>query len=56
MADLKLCRKAKTGQEALAHSVKIFTDDIEMKLGLQKCEILVMRYRKKDKVSEQSYA
>jgi hypothetical protein len=43
MDDLKLYGKSKAEVEALVNTVRIFTDDIGMKFGLQKCAPLVMK-------------
>ena len=47
MDDLKLYGKSKTELEALVNTVRIFTSDIQMKFGLQKCATLVMKRGKK---------
>ena len=47
MDDLKLYGKSKEELEALVNTVRIFTSDIQMKFGLQKCATLVMRRGKK---------
>ena len=48
MDDLKLYGKSKAELEALVNTVRIFTDDIKMKFGLQKCATLVMKRGKKE--------
>ena len=47
MDDLKLYGKSKAELEALVNTVRIFTSDIQMKFGLQKCATLVMKRGKK---------
>jgi hypothetical protein len=47
MDDLKLYGKSKSELEALVNTVRIFTNDIQMKFGLQKCATLVMKRGKK---------
>ena len=45
--DLKLYGKSKLELEALVNTLRIFTGDIQMKFGLQKHAILVMKREKK---------
>ena len=47
MDDLKLYGKSKAELEALVNTVRIFTDDIKMRFGLEKCATLVMKRGKK---------
>jgi hypothetical protein len=47
MDDLKLYGKSKTELEALVNTVRLFSEDIRMKFGLQKCATLVMKRGKK---------
>lgn len=47
MDDLKLYGKSKPELEALVNTARIFTRDVEMKFGLQKCATLVMKRGKK---------
>lgn len=47
MDDLKLYGKSKSELEALVNTVRIFTSDIQMKFGLQKCATVVLRRGKK---------
>ena len=43
MDDLKIYAKNQMELESLVNTVRIFSDDIEMEFGLQKCAILVMK-------------
>jgi hypothetical protein len=47
MDDLKLYGKPKRELEALVSTVRVFTSDIKMRFGLQKCATLVMKRGKK---------
>ena len=47
MDSLKLFRKTKNDLESLVQTVRIFTEDIRMRFGLQKCATLVMNRGKK---------
>ena len=47
MDDLKLYGKTKADLEALVNTVRIFSEDIEMRFGLNKCATLIMKRGKK---------
>ena len=47
MDDLKLFGKSKNDLESLVQTVRIYTEDIRMKFGLQKCATLVMKRGKR---------
>ena len=47
MDDLKLYGKTKEELESLVETVRIFTDDVRMRFGLQKCATLTMKRGKK---------
>jgi hypothetical protein len=47
MDDLKLYGKSKADLEGMVNTVRIFSDDIRMKFGLQKCATMLMKRGKK---------
>lgn len=47
MDDLKLYGKSKNELEAMVNTVRIFSDDIRMKFGLEKCATVVMKRGRK---------
>ena len=42
MYDLKLCSRSEKGLESLVQTVCVFSEDIGMEFGIEKCAILVM--------------
>ena len=42
MDDLKLYSQSEKGLDALVHTVRVFSDDIGMEFGMEKCAMLVM--------------
>ena len=48
MDDLKLYGKNKRELESLVQTVRIFTDDIRMRFGIQKCATIVMKVGKRE--------
>ena len=46
MDDLKLYDKNEKGLESLAQTVRIFSDNIGMEFGIDKCATLVLQRRK----------
>ena len=47
MDDLKLYGKSKDELESLVHTVRIFTNDIQMRFGIEKCATLLMKRGRK---------
>ena len=47
MDDIKLFAKNEKEQETLIHSVRIYSQDIGMEFGIEKCAILVMKSGKR---------
>ena len=47
MDDIKLFAKNEKGLETLIHVVRIFSQDIRMELGIEKCALLVMKSGKR---------
>ena len=43
MGDIKLCAKNKKELETLIQIVKIYSQDIEMEFGVEKCAMLVIK-------------
>ena len=43
MDDIKLLAKNEKEQETLIHTVRIYTRDIGMEFGIEKCAMLVMK-------------
>ena len=43
MDDLKLYAKSEQGLESLVHTVRIFSEDIGMDFGIEKCAKLLLR-------------
>ena len=48
MDDLKLYGKSKEDMETLMNTVRVFSDDIGMQFGIDKCAITVMKRGKLD--------
>ena len=48
MDDLKLYGKSKSELESLVQTVRIFTGNIKMRFGIQKCATIVMKRGKKE--------
>ena len=46
MDDLKLYSRSEKGLDSLVQTVRIFSEDIEMEFGIEKCAMLVMEKRK----------
>ena len=42
MNDLKLCIRSEKGLDSLLLSVRVFSEDIGMEFGVEKCTMLVM--------------
>ena len=49
MDDLKLFARSEKGLDSLVQTVRVFSDDIGMQFGIEKCAMLVMRRGKKVK-------
>ena len=47
MDDIKLFAKNEKEQETLIHTVRIYSQDIEMEFGIEKCAMLVMKSGKR---------
>ena len=47
MDDIKLFAKNEKEPETLIHAVRIYTQDIEMEFGIEKCALLVMKSGKR---------
>ena len=47
MEDIKLFAKKEKEQETLIHTVRIYSQDIGMEFGIEKCAILVMKSGKR---------
>ena len=45
--DIKLFTKNEKGLETLIHAVRIYSENIGMELGIEKCAILVMKSGKR---------
>ena len=43
MDDLKLCKKNENQVDSLVQTVRIFTEDIQIKLRVSKCATLIMK-------------
>ena len=46
MDDLKLYSRSKKGLNSLVKTVCVFSEDVEMEFGIEKCAMLVMEKRK----------
>ena len=46
MDDLKLYSRSKKGLDSLVQTVRIFSEDLGMEFGIEKCVILVMEKEK----------
>ena len=46
MDDLKLCSRSEKGLDSLVQTVHVFSEDIGMEFGIEKCAMLVMEKRK----------
>ena len=46
MDDLKLCCKSKKKLDSLIQTAKIFSTDIQMSFGIDKCAVLIMKMGK----------
>ena len=55
MDNLKLYAKGKKQLDSLGSTVQIFSQDIDMELGIDKCGILVMKRGTYKKVKELNY-
>ena len=42
MNDLKLHSQSEKGLDSLVQTVRVFSEDIEMEFGIEKCAMLVM--------------
>ena len=42
MDDLKLCSRSEKGLYSLVQTLRVFSEDIGMEFGIQKCAMLVM--------------
>ena len=49
MNDIKLFAKMKTKMETLIHAFRIYSEDIGMKFGIEKCALFVMKCGKRHK-------
>ena len=47
MDDIKLFAKKEKGLETLIHAVRIYSEDIGMEFGIEKCAMLVMKSGKR---------
>ena len=47
MDDIQLFAKNEKELDTLTHAVKIYSQDIEMKFGIEKCALLVMKSGKR---------
>ena len=52
MNDIKLFAKKEKELETLIREVRIYSDDIGMKFGLEKCAMLIMKSRKRQMTEE----
>ena len=55
MDDLKLYAKNEKELHSLVQTVKVFSKDIGMDFGIEKCSMLIMKRRKKTKSDGISY-
>ena len=47
MADIKLFTKNQKEMETLMQAVRIYSEDIGMEFGIEKCTMLIMKNRKR---------
>ena len=57
MIDIKLKneKKNENKMETLIQMIRIYSQDIRMELGIEKCAILIMKYGKKKEQKEKNY-
>ena len=48
MDDLKIYAKSESQLDSLVQSLRIFSNDIGMKFGIEKCAVLVLKYVKRN--------
>ena len=46
--DIKLFAKNEKEQETLIHTIRIYSQDIEMEFGIEKCTLLIMKSGKQN--------